>query len=269
MEFFNTRHDISEFEFTDQLPFSNVYQPIVYGLFYLVFIYGLQYYMQNVASNKDYFKDSVNLKLFCICHNMILISLSLWMSLFGSYYLYHDHIKQNGIEAIYCFKQSPKTMWKGSFGAVSYIFYLSKYYEWIDTIILVLQNKRVLPLHIYHHFIMPILIVLWFQYPWFEGSAFCVIINSAIHTMMYTYYLLALLKIKTKYKFLMTFAQIVQFISGFGVCFRFLYSKLILNINCVGNINNCYLNLFVNTTFLLLFTKFFVDNYMKAKRKKE
>ncbi len=49
----------------------------------------------------------------------------------------------------------------GSLPFWSYVFYLSKYYEWLDTVFLALKKKHLSFLHTYHHFIT--LWICWIQ----------------------------------------------------------------------------------------------------------
>jgi hypothetical protein len=42
----------------------------------------------------------------------------------------------------------------GPLGAVTYIFYLTKFYEFMDTFILRLRRKPLLTLHVWHHAVM-------------------------------------------------------------------------------------------------------------------
>ena len=48
------------------------------------------------------------------------------------------------------------------------VFHLSKYYEFLDTVLLVAKRKPVIPLHLWHHASMPFVTWLWFGSPWLE-----------------------------------------------------------------------------------------------------
>lgn len=54
--------------------------------------------------------------------------------------------------------------------AVRYVFYLSKYYEFIDTFVLALRKKPTIPLHLWHHAVMPVMVWSWFAFPWVDGA---------------------------------------------------------------------------------------------------
>lgn len=66
-----------------------------------------------------------------------------------------------------------------------YLFYLSKYVELIDTVLLVLKKKDLSFLHVYHHSVMP-----WVTWLWMDGDFAVqwlgVLFNTAVHTFMYS-----------------------------------------------------------------------------------
>lgn len=73
------------------------------------------------------------------------------------------------------------------FGYWSYLFYLSKYYEFIDTWIVIARGRRPIFLQEYHH--VGAVIAMWgITVTQSAGGYIFVIENSFIHTIMYTYY---------------------------------------------------------------------------------
>ena len=125
-----------------------------------------------------------------------------------------------------CFSGCPSSNYTTatlSYDCRSYLFYLSKYYELLDTIFLVLKKvmkkNTLLPLtfekkpldflHCYHHAIVPFSAWLGFQgwympIMWFDHSYVCpaltrhslrtgCLFNSAVHVVMYFYYMMATL----------------------------------------------------------------------------
>ena len=95
------------------------------------------------------------------------------------------------------------------------IFYISKYYEFIDTWILVLKRKEPSFLQLYHH--TGIVFTMWGGVASQSAWLFVVVLlNSFIHTLMYTYFLIKTISPKTEIKSAkyLTSAQIVQFITG-------------------------------------------------------
>ncbi|CAO1618097.1 unnamed protein product [Parajaminaea phylloscopi] len=104
----------------------------------------------------------------------------------------------------------------------TWIFYISKYYEVVDSIILVLKGKPVSNLQSYHH--AGALLAMWIAYR-FQSQAVWVFVafNSGVHTAMYSYYFCSAMKLpfpKTLKRNLTTL-QIAQISSG--VVFTNLY----------------------------------------------
>jgi len=96
---------------------------------------------------------------------------------------------------------------------VIWIFYLSKFLETIDTIIMLLRKKeeQISFLHVYHHFSV---IILWWIGARFVpgGDAYwSAMQNSFVHTVMYSYYLLAALDFNVWWKSYITQLQMAQF----------------------------------------------------------
>eukprot|EP01034_Spumella_vulgaris_P028488 gene28488-35345_t len=93
-------------------------------------------------------------------------------------------------------------------------FYLSKYYEFIDTWIVLLKGRQPLFLQTYHH--AGVVLLMWgFIITDNTASGMILIcLNSFIHTLMYTYYVLAAFGINSPLKNYLTMAQIVQFLVG-------------------------------------------------------
>jgi hypothetical protein len=96
-----------------------------------------------------------------------------------------------------------------------YLFYLSKYYEVVDSLILYLKGKRIGNLQSYHH--AGALFSMWIAYR-FQAQAVWVFVvfNSGVHTLMYAYYFSAALKLPfpRALKRNLTTLQILQIASG-------------------------------------------------------
>lgn len=93
-------------------------------------------------------------------------------------------------------------------------FYISKYYEYFDTILLYMQNKNPIFLQKFHHIGA---VICWHLSYYYKVDAIIIgtIFNSGVHTVMYTYYLLSLFKIKlTALKPFITSGQIIQLVVG-------------------------------------------------------
>lgn len=102
--------------------------------------------------------------------------------------------------------------------SVSWLFFFSKIIELMDTVFFILRKKndQVTFLHVYHHSTM---IINWWmaaKYVPVGQSFFVGMVNSSIHTLMYTYYGLAACGPKFQkylwWKKYMTKLQLVQFV---------------------------------------------------------
>jgi hypothetical protein len=101
------------------------------------------------------------------------------------------------------------------FDAIIFYFYISKYYEYIDTYLILLKNKTPGFLQKYHHCGAVICWHLCYVYKvdciWMASW-----INSFIHTIMYSYYAMSILKLEfiQRYKKYITKLQIVQLVAA-------------------------------------------------------
>jgi len=96
-----------------------------------------------------------------------------------------------------------------------WVHYCDKYLEFFDTYFMILRGKmdQVSFLHIYHH--ATIAWAWWFAIRFSPGGDvyFGALLNSVIHVLMYSYYALALLKVRCPWKRYLTQAQLLQFTS--------------------------------------------------------
>lgn len=146
---------------------------------------------------------------------------NLLMVLSNLYAFYHGArilswgLKCFGCEVIDHKDYSPQAMELLHYG---WLFFLSRIVEWLDTIFFVLRKKerQVTKLHVFHHSFVPTL--CWFYLKFHPGYsvAFFPFVNTFVHTIMYTYYLLATFGPKVQaylwWKKYLTSLQIAQFV---------------------------------------------------------
>lgn len=103
---------------------------------------------------------------------------------------------------------------KHDFGTWVFHFYLSKYYEFIDSWIILLKDRKPIFLQTFHH--AGIVLLMWsFVASHNNCMGICVtVLNSFIHTIMYFYYACAAVGIKLPFKQVITSLQITQFFTG-------------------------------------------------------
>ncbi len=124
-----------------------------------------------------------------------------------------QHFFKYGLKAVYC--DADGALWSSGLGGWATIFYISKYYEFLDTCVLIIKNKKPSFLQLYHH--AGVVLSLWGAVV--SGGAWVLIVvllNSGIHTMMYTYYLIKTIwpAMQIKQAKYLTTAQIIQFFTG-------------------------------------------------------
>ena len=146
----------------------------------------------------------------------------------------------------------------------SYIYYLSKYYEMLDTVLVVLQKSKVpnFGLQVYHHAAVVPMAWFWCQYQqslqW-GGLVF----NTMVHVIMYQYYAWRVIGLPTPWKKWITKLQIIQFITSF-VLLAVTLSLLWKGHTCAGPRSLLY-NCLFNATLLLQFVG--IDHRNNAKKK--
>lgn len=148
-----------------------------------------------------------------------------------------------------------------------HFYYLVKITELLDTIFFVLRkkNRQINFLHVYHHTVMPV--VAWFGTKYLPGGhgAFIGFLNSFIHIIMYSYYILAALGPSIQkylwWKKHITTMQLLQF------CCIFIHNSQLLFHDC----GYPYWVFFVTAPnaifFYQLFTQFYKDAYLKNRYK--
>ncbi|CAI0375740.1 unnamed protein product [Linum tenue] len=147
------------------------------------------------------------------------------------------------------------------------IFYLSKYLEFGDTLLIILSrsNQRLTFLHVYHHATVVVMCYLWLST---AQSLFPValVTNATVHVVMYGYYFCTALGSRPRWKRLVTDFQIVQFVFSFGISGLLLYYHFAGG-GCSGMAGWCF-NAVFNASLLALFVDFHGKSYAAAKKRK-
>jgi len=244
-------------------PFSHFQVPVVISLSYLISLYVLQNYMKE--------KKPYVLKYPTFIHNVILTLLSLSMFLGTTYGAFLKNNAQGFWAGLVC-SQDPEPI-RGPLFYWSYIFYLSKFYELIDTYLLVLKKKPLIFLHVFHHFIMTFVCWSGLEGKWTMALWTSAFWNSFVHVIMYYYYSVSTLGYSPWWKKHLTTLQIYQFVSGVAYTGIFFYYYLIdfkFSLNpfsidfkqgCTGEPWAVVFMFSVNCSFLILFMNFFIQQY--------
>ncbi|KAK0285132.1 hypothetical protein LTR35_005334 [Friedmanniomyces endolithicus] len=106
-------------------------------------------------------------------------------------------------------------LWNEGLAFWGWVFYVSKFYEVLDTLIILAKGKRSATLQTYHH--AGAMLCMWAGIRYMSPPIWMfVFINSAIHAMMYTYFTFSALgyKVPQGLKRILTSLQIAQFVFG-------------------------------------------------------
>lgn len=226
-------------------------------------------------------REPFNVKRFATLHNAILLAVSLYMAVEtisaaaenfgwwgyppGKWTDAPNARKPDG--PIFCEpveKLGYPSAWSPSglrLARVLYIHYLSKAYEFVDTVLMVLKKnfRQVTFLHVYHHATTFFPVWYW-TVKYGPGGApwFCCMLNSTVHVVMYSYYLATSLGVRVPkpFKAMITLGQLTQFVSfivqGYWLvfvndCYHPRLPPLMLQAQCV--------------IFFILFLNFFIRAY--------
>lgn len=140
---------------------------------------------------------------------------------------------------------------RGSLYYWSYVYYLSKYYELLDTALQLARGKPPphFVLHVYHHAAVLVMAWAWVEYRQtlhFVGLVW----NTAVHVVMYTYFLQRTITgAVPRWKSLVTLFQIVQFAFSMVAAVCTLYIVYVQRHECAG-MTAMFGNLLFNVTLL-------------------
>ncbi|XP_014478533.1 PREDICTED: elongation of very long chain fatty acids protein AAEL008004-like [Dinoponera quadriceps] len=142
---------------------------------------------------------------------------------------------------------------------LTWYYFLLKIVDWLDTIFFILKKKQnnVSFLHLYHH--SAVVLGTWIGVKYVPGGQAILlgILNTFIHAIMYTYYLLSSMKINVQWwKKYLTQLQIIQFLI---LTYQF---SLIFVVNCNYPQWIAIIAVTQNVTMLLLFVDFYYKTYL-------
>ena len=230
--------------------------PVLVPVIYLVVVFSLKAYMSN--------RTAWTLKSTLIVHNVNLCIGSAVMCL-GTVYGLNKRYTDDPSDWFFCERDNTKR--EGQLFFWSYIYYLSKYYELFDTVIVILQKRR-LPhfyLHIFHHSAVIPMAYMWVEYKqtlhW--GG---LIFNTIVHVIMYAYYVFKVLHLPTPWKKYITMTQIIQFFTSFA-CVAYTTKLILLDDRYCSGLGALGYNLFFNLILFFSFIRVLQINNKSEKKK--
>ena len=225
-------------------------------------------------------------KAFVLVHNVFLCVYSVW-TFFGTLNVFSSaalriQSKTRSENALVNFVHAACDVERGVFQKEPSVlsltffgwwFYVSKFYEVLDTVIILLRGRPSSLLQSYHH--AGAMMCMWSGIRYQSPPIWIFIVfNSFIHSLMYFYFTLSCLKIRVPaiLKRALTSMQICQFVIGgsLGVlhAFLWLWDHAGSPSRCINNSAQA-LPVIVNVVYLAplaaLFAAFYAENYLKRK----
>jgi hypothetical protein len=141
------------------------------------------------------------------------------------------------------------------------VFAYSKYFELIDTVLLIIKKKQVNFLHWWHHF--TVLLYTWYCIAFFNGSgSVFAMVNSFVHTIMYFYYFLTAIGIYPSWGYILTIIQILQMFFGIYILNFWYFEK---DCTCKNRELLSLACFIMYGSYLILFVQFFFKKYVFKK----
>lgn len=194
---------------------------------------------------------------FVLLHNLLLCAFSLWTAS-NTIPLSLNYYKTNGVHSMYC----TNGLWQAGLQYWGFLFYLSKYWELVDTALLIVKGKQPSFLQVYHHAVT-IVCSYALQASHSPMTFVFVGLNSIIHTIMYAYYALTVIGVRLGAKSVITSMQLVQFVAGISMAMPTFFLQ---GGKCATTAQQFGVAVFIVHATVLL--KLFADFYRKTYRSK-
>lgn len=210
-------------------------------------------------------REPYNIRTFLVIYNALQVALSAYIVYWciqGGWFWKHSFICQpvdysNSREAL-------------AETHVSYVYFLAKFTEFIDTFAFVARKKfsHISTLHVIHHGIMPLSVWPGLRFVPGGHATFFGLLNSFVHVFMYLYYMFAALGPKYSkwiwWKRHMTDLQMVQFV---GMIVH--AGQLLVVPDCGFPVIYGYVIAGHAIMFFILFSQFYIMEYLKKPKTKE
>ncbi|KAK6024818.1 GNS1/SUR4 family protein [Ostertagia ostertagi] len=221
------------------------------SILYVLVVFGTKFLMRNRQPFSLFVPLNIwnfTLAAFSIM-GMIKLTPEFWSTVFDK-----------GFQNSYCFAYD---FTKGENGYWVFLFIVSKLFELVDTVFIVLRKRPLMFLHWYHHILTGI--YAFYSHPHTPGfNRYGIYLNYTVHAFMYSYYFLRSMKINVPgivAKFITTL-QILQFVISCAILAHIGYLVHIAGVPCDFDDNIFILATFMDTTYLILFINFFLKSYV-------
>lgn len=213
-------------------------------------------YLYSIIVLLDYMKKKdykYELKTILMYYNLVQILLNSYI-IYGTYYI----VSIPNIFAI-------NMPYSDSLKYYVYLHYLSKYLDYFDTYFIILKRKekeQLSFLHVYHHSTISLIWAILVNNGQGNGTTtYCAFINSLVHLIMYSHYLVTSFGYINPFKKFVTMSQIGQFYS----CI--LHSVLVLLYENIVPKSYAILEFSYHISLIILFTNFYKKTYNMNKLK--
>ena len=238
------------FQYSGFPPFNLDFFPIIpiSLVIYLGTIGGLWIFMKN--------RKPIETPRLLAAHNFFLCLFSLVCFSGQLYEAIRTYLNYGGF-AVYC--GTFDDQWDIQMARWCIAFYLSKYYELIDTVFLVIRKKQLTVLHVFHHAL--VIPISWMAVHsqiymgWITSFN-----NTGVHIIMYYYFAIYALGHRPWWKRYLTSLQILQFIIDISTSLPFIiiYS---LGWSCRGELYAWIIANAAGFALLFLFLNFYQSTY--------
>lgn len=255
------KHNVKNFRFhnSENVPMNSSRSVFMALLGYYLTIFGTKF----LISKSKPFKLKI---LFCL-HNLFLTIVSLLLLHMFLEQLIPIYLK-NGLFYTICNANA----WTQPIMTLYYANYMVKYYELLDTLFLVLRHKKLTFLHTYHH--GATVLLCYVELNGFTTISWVpIVLNLAVHIVMYWYFFLRSVGKIVKWKKWVTKLQIIQFVVDLGFIYFATYNKLIHYFqiglpfcgDCFGTMSSNLMGCGIITSYLVLFCLFYKQIYTREK----
>ena len=173
------------FTWDDSLLLSHWPQPAIVAVIYLITCAIHNRRCSKASSKASTEAPSPLLDAVSVLHNAGLVAFSSLVFCVATHHLI-DIVTRSGLTDFLCPPPPPPPPpLSGRLIFWCYLFYLSKYWELADTILLMVRGKRIILLHAVHHAFIPLVMIILFDGRVAVSLVGLTVLNSLVHVVMY------------------------------------------------------------------------------------